>query len=117
MRKAHSPARNYGPNRWIYEDNSCDLFTGVRLFSTSSSCCESSSLTHFATTIVATPLPTRVGQRARLGHKTVDAEDERQTGDRQMADGGNRRRQTIKPLPVTPAAPFEESNSTTSRVI
>ena len=54
----------------------------------------------------------QVGQRTGFGHKAVDTEDQRQARHRQMVAAS-----TMKPLPVTPAAPFEESSSTTSRVI
>lgn len=59
----------------------------------------------------------QVGQRTGFGHKAVDTEDQRQARHRQMPDGGDGRRQHDEAAAVTPAAPFEESSSTTSRVI
>ena len=59
----------------------------------------------------------QVGQRARFGHKAVDTENQRQARHRQMPTAEMVAASTINPLPVTPAAPFEESSSTTSRVI
>ena len=54
---------------------------------------------------------------ARLRHKAVNAEDQGEPGDRHVADGRERRASTMKPLPVTPAAPFDVSSSTNSSVI
>ena len=48
----------------------------------------------------------QVGQRARLGHKAVDAKNERQTGDRQVPDGGNRRRKDDKAATRHPRRAF-----------
>ena len=77
----------------------------------------SRSPVHLATTTVATPLPTRlVSARAsdmKRSMPRISASPA--TGTWPTADSVAA--STMKPLPVTPAAPFEVSSSTASSVI
>ena len=53
-----------------------------------------------------------VGQRPRLAHEAIDAEDERQAGDGIDGTTVSVAASVMKPAPVTPDAPFEVSIAT-----
>src|SRR5262245_51553510 len=48
-----------------------------------------------------------IGQGARLRHEAIDAQDQRDAGDRDGSNRGKCGSKHMKPEPVTPAAPFD----------